>query len=435
MADIEGLKKFVRKKGGNRGRAEFFVGRKEELALIENACIQAVERKASSDPGEMDDEPGVILFTGAPGMGKSALLAEGRVLAQGVSGNGQEDETTGPPRIVKAIRKHLKLASFGTPLVIKTEPGQLETEASLLDLCAKEARRLRDEAGAKHLSRGIGILTDLFTMADPERALGELDKINVLQRPLVVLMIDEAQSSNEDNAKLYRRLHLGLHQLPIVPVLGGLSDSRPALRRAGISRFARGYSVELKMLDDGDCKEAMEAFLDRYEIDVPQDGRREWLNLAVEHSDRFPHHLNTVLLATAEVVIQQGGELNSGMLAEAGQEIKKWKDDYYAKQAVGFRPAERKVAAQIVMEATQHGKDPIDLAGELLPNITHPRKDVHGDIDATGFVQRMEHSGMLWCVDDEDRYECPIPSFHAWLQRKYGKRDTERSPGQDQGRE
>ncbi len=278
MADIEGLKEFVESSGGNRGGAEFFVGRKEELALIENACIRAVERKARAVRGEKRKEPGGILFTGAPGMGKTALLAEGQVLAQGVAGGGQGEGAQEPPKIVKAIRKHLKLASFGTPLVIWTEPGELETDASLLKLCAKEARRLKDNAGKKSLALGAGILADLFTKVDPERVIDEIDQIDVLKRPLVVLMIDEAQHSDEGNAKLYGKLHLGLHQFPIVPVFGGLSDSTDALRSTGISRFARGYSVELKMLEDGDCAEAMEALLSRYEIEVSKGGRREWVN-------------------------------------------------------------------------------------------------------------------------------------------------------------
>ncbi len=435
MADIEGLKKFVKSSGGNRGKADFFVGRKEELALIEDACIEAVGRKASRNPGEMGKEPGAILFTGAPGMGKSALMMEGQVLAQGVAGGGQGEKTSEPPKIVKLIRERLKIKSFGTPLVIWTEPGQLKTEASLLKLCAKEARRLKDNAGRRYLALGARILIDRLAKAGPESVLDEFDQIDVLKRPLVVLMIDEAQDSNEDNAELYRKLHLGLHELPIVPVFGGLSDSRPALGSAGISRLAINHHVKLKMLNDGDCEEAMEAMLDRYEIDVPKDGRREWKELAVEHSDLFPHHLNTVLTSTARVAIQHSGELNSGMIAEAGQEIEKWKDLYYAEQAADFRPEEKEVAAQIVMGATQQGRNPVELAGELLPDLTDPRKDVHGGIEITGFVQRMEHCGMLWWVEDEGRYECPIPTFQAWLQREYGKRDTERSPKQDQGRE
>ncbi len=288
------------------------------------------------------------------------------------------------------------------------------------------ARSALAEEKGRHevLAPGVGILDDQFTWDDPARVLGELGKIDVLKKPLVVLMIDEAQGSNENNTEVYENLCLGLYPFPTVPVFGGLLDSRAALESAGISRFARGHYVELPMLDDGDCAEAMEAMLDRYEIGVPEGKRREWVNLVVEHSERFAHHLNTALIATARAAIQNGGELNSGMIAEIEQAIKKVKDGYYSWQLVGFQHGEEKVAAQIVMEATQEGKDPAELARELLPDLPAPRRNKHGDIDIAGFVQHMEHNGMLRWVDDEDRYECPIPSFHAWLQRKYGKRDT-----------
>ncbi len=420
-ADLEGLREFVESKGESRGRAEFFVGRKEELEFIESACVQMVRRRTSRDLGARDDEPGVLLFTGPPGMGKSALLAEAQALAQGVPGGEPGEKAQEPPRFVKAIQERFKLESFGTPLVVRAEPGQLQTEESLMKLCALEARRLRDDASMRPLSQGARILADQLDKDDPG---GELFGIDALEMPFVVLMINEAQRSDKDNLGIYGMLHLGMHDLPIVTVLTGLSDSLATLQSVGIQRLASGYHVELPMLNDEDCAEAMEAMLERYEIGAPEGERQAWKDMAVEHSARFPHHLNTVLLATAEVIILHGGELNPGMIAEAGQAIGKRKDRYYAELAADFTPEEREVATLVVIWATtQNGRYPETLAGELLPTLTTPRKNKHGDIDIRGFVLRMEHRGMLWRTDTT-RYECPIPSFQDWLQRKYGKHDA-----------
>ncbi len=419
MAKLEDLQEFVDSRGGNRGRAEFFVGRKDELAVIENACVQTIKRKTNPDPAESMNDPGGLLFSGAPGMGKTALLMEARAIAQDAAQDDAREGVHDLPRIVGAIRERLQFEKFATPLVVNAAPGQLTDEKPLLELCAEEARRLRDGATARSLALGASILADQFTRIDSDRVIDELGKIDILQRPLVVLLIDEAQNSNEDNRKLYEMLHLGLHQLPIVSVFAGLSDSRAALKRAGISRFAHGHHLRLGSLAEEDCKEAMKAFLDRYEIDTGSAGAPFWEDFAVENSSLFPHHLNTVLIASAETALADGGKLHRSDRTKVQGRVETRKQGYYEDRADDFTAEERQVAAIVVVKATLDMEDPHRTARDELAGV--PTKSVRADgaPDVIGFVERMVHSGMLQEIG-QGRYECPIPSFALWLDRDYG---------------
>lgn len=419
MADIEGLQGFVDSKGSNRGKAEFFVGREQELALIENASVQTIKRRTNPNRSERENDPGAILFSGAPGTGKSALLAETVALAQGVVG---EKEVLPPgelPRLVERLRKEIGIDYTNTPLVVSATPADLKNETSLLDLCAEEASNIRDSARGRALSLGATMLADQFTKMNVAGAMEEIKRIDILQRPLILLLIDEAQHSNADNTAIYGTLHLGKHHLPIVPIFGGLSDSRAALKSAGISRFARGHHVRLGPLSEEDCKNAMCRFLDRYGIGMQDRGRQRWEDFAVEQSAFFPHHLNTVLVSTAETALAHDGELDSTMLPEAQGKVTTEKDNYYEEQAEDFGPEEGEVAAEIVRRVEANDEKPVTLAAGLLEGIANPRKDEHGDIDAVGFVRRMIHCGMLHRVSAR-KYVCPIPTFSAWLQKEYG---------------
>lgn len=426
MAKLKELGEFVASKGGNRGKAEFFVGREDELALVENACIQTIRRAMSPIRTERENNPGGILFAGVPGMGKSALLAESTERGQGVrtetadgaAGRGVREA----PKIVKKIKEKLGLNHFETPLVINTTPVSLKTEKSLLEMCAEQARALSESATNAALTSGTRMLAEQFTRIDPEAFVNELRIMDVLDRPLVLLMVDEAQSSDENNKGMYTQLHLGKHQLPIVPVFAGLMDSRAAFMRAGISRFARGHYVEMKMLSEDNCGDAMKMFLDRFEIGgMGRKGHRSWERLAVEQSDLFPHHLNTMLIAAAEVALKHGGKLESGSVAETKFAVAARKEAYYKEQAAGFRADERRAAAEIVEEVTENDEELTSVAANALRKLEDPEKNRYGQIDVTGFIRRMEHSGMLQETDDGG-YECPIPCFATWLKQKHGKR-------------
>lgn len=422
MAKLKELQEFIDSKGGSRGKAEFFVGRKDELALIEKACVQAMKRKMSPVQSDRDNDPGGILFEGAPGTGKSALLMEAADSAR-IRFAEEKDETgaaTELPKLASRIREKLGLDGFGAPLVVSVAPEDMRSERSLLELCAEQAHVLRENTRNRILAAGTTALARQFTKVDVEHLTNELKTIDVLERPLVLLLIDEAQTSTEENKGIYTKLHLGGHQLPTVPVFAGLSDSKAALKNAGISRFAYGHHVQMGALGEEDCKEAMGALLDKYEIAVGRRDGRRWREQAVEQSSLFPYHLNSWLVSAAQTAVEHEGRLNSNLLEIAVAYVEERKRSYYKQQAKDFLPSEREFAAKIIERTIRQEEDPVAVAGNVLVKGLTRSQNSDGSPDQIGFIDRMVHSGML-CEARDGKYECPIPSFANWLITGYGK--------------
>lgn len=414
MADLDGLRRFVRDTRGARGESPFFVGRQAELDFVEEVCLSELSRRARGR-GAVN---GIALFTGCPGVGKTALLRRAGGLVHGLDmddDGAPETERRQPSLLEKAARKVLGKDYRIPPLVVETHPGHLTTMESLLRLCAREARPLADR-----LPDGARAVIDHAARGKAADALAAVDALALSQRPLVLLLVDEAQNSTQANRDLYSDLHLGYCPLPVVPVFAGLSDSEDALAAAGVSRIGDEMHISLGLLHPADCEGAMDAMFDRYGVAPDPEARRPWLDFAAEASSRFPEHLHRVLVATAKAMVARDGRLDGETLGDAAALAAEAKRQYYAARSKGFTDEEREVAAAVVTGlAERGGSTPARLAGPLLEQMAKETRQTQAPVDADGFVRRMLHSGLLQ-KDETGRYGVPIPSFGTWLQETYG---------------
>lgn len=395
MTDLAGLRKFLDESGKARGHSPFFVGRKPEIAFVEQVV--------SSEKGlrESRDTNGINLFSGPPGAGKTNLL---QVVAE------RATEGKGP---------------LAAPLVVYTTPETLTSLESLLALCAESALMLSQKHGnLGRFAEGAGkVLLNYLTLGKAEETLRHIRQVSLAMRPVVLLTVDEAQNSTEANKGVYTALNQGNFPIPAAAVFAGLSNTELALEKAGISRLGEDRHIRMPPLAAEDCREAMAKFLDRYEIGTER--RESWLDLAETRSDFFPRHLHSVLLATARTAIgEKGGTLTEDSLRSAEVETAKDRSRFYKRRSSALSPAELWLAAKVVAEVEGREAGLPFVIGSILRQESHLEneeiRELAATLDHEKFAESLIRKGMLQKRED-NTYEAPIPSFSTWLAQDYGR--------------
>lgn len=388
--DLEGLRFFSEPL--DRGVASFFVGRSALIEDIERAAASAL-RNASA--GWRYASP-TRLIQGAPGAGKSALLAH---LEQKWSLAGKAapyalpvhlEELADPNRIAQAIAARL-------------DPRR-----------AERFRRTETRSGSIGISgvggawaaaaappAGFGALRDMFP---PER----------WERPLC-LLVDEVQNLEPAQAGVVRRLHEAVDSLPIVPVLAGLANSPHVLAKRGISRLSVGTVHMLGRLEPGQSAESAKMMLERFRVEAAEADAARWAALLEELSDRWPQHLRNGMRALANGLLASGGVLASvdEKAVLAGAE-KRRLDSYRARRSPEMLGSGLLLAG--VMEAM-----PDDGLGyvETLRAIEESAGAASGwrlpaGMGPEEYLDHLVHRGALQ-DDGTGRLACPIPSFRHFL--------------------
>ena len=124
----------------------------------------------------------------------------------------------------------------------------------------------------------------------------------------VVLLIDEIQNLRPESEWLLERLHLGKHGLPIFAVLAGLAWSRTRLRKAGISRFAKGHVKTLGPLAEEEVAEAIRRMLEEHDIEGFQDA--DIAGKIAKWSNGWPQHLSSYMCVLASELAAKDGALD-----------------------------------------------------------------------------------------------------------------------------
>ncbi len=390
------------------GREPFFRGRDEEFNVF---------RKAAGSLHDGRVGGGTMVFQGAPGAGKSAMMEE----------------------CMEAVRHH------STPeapwVAVAMEPDTLKSPAAvvraMVNAASAESERLREMASSTSVA---GMLDDLLNLA--RKLFHELSErggsalgVSVGGRsddegmpaswvfqnaaPLlgkfhIVVCVDEAQNTPvTGNTKgVMDCLHRDPQGIPLVAAFFGLSDTQSVLRDCGLSRFASGRVVTLDPLSHDDSACAIRSVFDAYGFTGMQEDREVWVSKLVELSQGWPQHINRVAVAACEIIRGNGGRIDSGHLDEAMAAAEEYKREYYAgRLAAGTQDPGLYKQIALAVESRPEGILPREALRVLAQSALQNSQSNFDD-----FLTNALHVGLLAQTKDLPyHYQIPIPSFGDYL--------------------
>ncbi len=357
-----------------------------------------------------------MIFQGAPGAGKSALMAECR----------------------EAVRRHSTPAD---PWVaVDLDPHSLlspvEVVEALVEAANAESERRRDLASGTRMvkaleellglgktlgrelsQRGGGVVGLSVGGRPPEEGVGARRAFRqvalLLGRFHLVVCVDEAQNMpvSAQTKGVMDCLHRDPQGIPLVAAFFGLSDTQDVLRQCGLSRFARGRVVNLEPLPVEEAAAVIRAAFDAYGFTGTAEEQDTWVTQLAALSQGWPQHLNSVSVAAGEVLQAHGGCMNPAGLAEAmatAEESKR--EDYAARLAAGS--SRTWVYKRLAEVAEEHGGR---LSIDCIESLTEAVRGKSGE-SLDRFLTSALHAGLLAPVRDlPDHYRIPIPSFGDYL--------------------
>ncbi len=386
------------------GREPFFRGREAEFGVYQSAVRSLSEGIVGG---------GTMIFQGAPGAGKSALMAE----------------------CLEAVRRH------STPedpwVAVSLNPGSLRfpdrVVRALVQAANAESERLRERASgavARVLGdgwdRGRQLLREIpdrdvsvggvsWSRRDRERSAEGLFEHagQVLSGCHLVVCVDEAQNTPVDRLTrdVLDCLHRDPQGIPLVAAFFGLSDTQDVLRQCGLSRFARGRVVNLDPLPVEEAAAVIRAAFDAYGFTGTAEEQDTWVTQLATLSQGWPQHLNSVSVAAGEVLQAHGGCMNPAGLAEAMAVAEESKREYYAAR-LAAGSSRTWVYKRLAEVAEEHGGR---LSIDCIESLTEAVRGKSGE-SLDRFLTSALHAGLLAPVRDwPDHYRIPIPSFGDYL--------------------
>ena len=397
--DLDALAAYARR--GDREAALFFVGRNTEFAKVEQLCARSLAeaRTGGSLAGA------TCLFQGAPGAGKSSLLAE---IAE---------------RCQRA--KQHNSGEWALPVLL-TVPEQLESEEDVSLAVLRGADPDREEkyrgTGSRWMTGRVGDQKG-SSVAPPILDFDELARIvstGVQMRP-VCLMVDEVQNVREAARRVLTRLHQGVAGLPVVPVLAGLGSSHGALQRCGLSRLSVDAVHDIGALAPEEAREAVERMFETCRVDR-RGGNRDWPGWLADISEGWPQHLHNGMRALAEGLVDAGGRLagvDAGRVAVTGNGFRE--TSCRARVSPPLRNAIFLVGT-VLAALPDEGADSGAIIDELervaaTNGSKGTRWRLPRSMDGEAFFDHLVHRGVFQ-LGPTDLYSCPIPSLRDYLVRR-----------------
>ena len=382
-----------------RGKPLHFAGRVRELALLDGRF--ATIRKTS------DARAGMVLVTGVPGSGKTALCREFLDRTHGV--DGATAVVGGVTDLDSAARLFLTIG-----LAIGREP-----EFKKIADVHTRTKGWQAQAGVPGTAgAGVGVDRDHVRMTGGFQDMLRRSASNGLwENKSLAILFDELQNVEPEQANTLRVLHEGAHGCPIMVIGAGLQHTGDVLSSCGISRVDEG--VALGPLDRDATCEALAGALGELEIEPPT----EIVERLADASHNFPQHVSCYLAAAGELVGAPVGWRDPATVDKVMREGDRRRASYYSKR----------------LRAMGDGHP------KMLPVIAHMRKlgatsmskwQAEDVVSATGRVDGGEavaaaiRHGVL-TVDDGHGVSFGIPSFHNHMLGLLERDELEMRQAQD----
>lgn len=327
------------------------------------------------------------MIQGAPGAGKTALLAEceKRALEK------EWKVVDLPVRAIWSVDELRRSLGLGKIPVVKQGSvqvgggpiGKLEVSAELASETMLNILRSRNDP--------------LLLMLDEAQRIGTtIARINADQFAIATDMLNA--------------IHNGTLNRPVILMAAGLGTTAEAFESLGISRFNKKCLVELGALD----KEAERMVIKDW---LKKEGRAKgdptaWIDAIARDTHGWPHHI----LSYVEPAVDQLDADNGVMTAEglntvldAGRELR---SEYYEGRAHKFDEEQRHCFGISLADIPPGESTTRSVIMDSL------MQDFNPD-EAEKLFRRALHRGILH--KRKGRYAVPIPSMHDWLVSKYAK--------------
>ncbi len=360
----------------DRGPAKYFHGRQRILANFSRECVHAATHSAGT----------IFLVQGAPGAGKTALLAECAKRAQAVGWRAARidpDALWDPHALRKALGRWRKPAVTG-----------------------------KGRVGVP----GVGT-AEIATDQRPETTL---DLLGRSRKPLL-LVLDEAQHLGDDPPlaaetvatarRVLTRIHNGEVGRSVMLLAGGLGTSQTAFEKLGISRFEGDSLVNLGRLNP----EAERAVLQDW---LTKDGRAKgdvmpWIDAITKETHGWPQHILAYVKPALVQLHKDNGHLTAPGLDTVLRDGTARRITYYEGRAAGFMLEQLRCLTQALADSTPDDRVSYSAIMETLTR--YYDKD-----EANRVFHHALHKGLL--EEHRGAFATPIPSMRDWLVSEYGNR-------------
>lgn len=394
------------------GREPFFNGREAEYEVFRRAALLLHQGYTGG---------GTMIFQGAPGAGKTALMLE---CAEAVRRHSTPQDpwvaVLASPRILN-LPESLMMAMVNATHQESERLSAMASQSKASGL--HDLRELGRTLLAELLERGFSV-PGISVGGKPQEDGGSnpdlaadtaFQKMAPLLREFrVVVLVDEAQNVPVDDMSIniVDCLHRDTQGIPLVAAFFGLSDTVDVLRECGLSRPARGRVVNLDPLPLTDAKAAIRKMLDAYYAGSEQI-KDDWATGLAELSQGWPQHVNVAGVAVGLTLAESGTKtLEDRPLEQALEKANELKNIYYEQRvAAGYPRDTLYIKLALAAARNASGALNIDELSSLLAAELENTGTSFGD-----FLRQSLHAGLLAPMKGVPKqYKFPIPSLGDYL--------------------
>ena len=395
--DLALIKQFA--KPWDRRYPPVFVGRKEEIGIVEENCRAALDfcRQGKKTAGH------IVLFRGAPGAGKSSLLEH--------------------------IEAHCRVKP-DCPQTLDIELDTLEDPAAVAWEIVKKVAPENEEvfrqrivtntsgsAGVPGIASGrISTTTDTAPAKISFSVLKELLSSEHWKQPLC-LLADEIQTVTKRHGTSLLALHRGAHGLPIVLVGAGLADSAEKLQQAMSPRLTAGNLRTLGALTTEEVHSCVKQMFDRCRVDYSSGQLEQIAGEIATRSEGWPQHVRTETAALFAGLDKTRGDLGTMDSKAVEQKARDWREDSYLMRQSKEIGDSFDLVASLLMAMPEPGMwrdQAVDIIEAKADQKGRKSRQLPKGMDAEDFLDHLIHRG-IFQPDETGLLSCPIPSFRNWL--------------------
>ena len=395
------LQRFIRLR--EKSPPPVFVGRQAVINDILTIAGQTWVEKTGI-PGN------TTVITGAPGAGKSSLLAELENQAVPTSG----------ARVITITNTDLEQNLSGITRAIavtgSSEPAQW------LDFKSRLGR-----TGIRTLFQKLDLSIPLYHhLSDLEH-----NQPSPAWVAPVIVAVDEVQrfapSTTSPSAHFLQQIHDASTGLPLTLVLAGLSDAPSVIRSMGLTRSLQRHILGCFSHDE--VQTLTDAWRDHFGIQIGS--CRSQIDDLMAPTDGWPRHVHCAQQALAEALLitRVNGHADritdwSAVQRRSDQLRQSYYDEQYS-DVMDYSPS---LTAQLLKDVgTAHRTgQPLNIS-QLRQKIkstcdTDPSGtfECHPDHTAHSFITHLIHCGALEKNPETGTLSCPIPSFQSYILRRGG---------------